>query len=208
MQAGFFVCWLFCLKLDLSLEPMRTGMKRKVKGIINKADSTPWEGATIVFALYPGSYDQDAFYPDDSISVVTDETGAFTIDLWCNEDGVNPSVYGCTINHKENFTFTLPHGTEDIDLSVLRSLGVSPFPTPSKPKLRDHRDIFVPSSGQVQFPLRQIPAHPHLSLVWLNGVKILYPTDYIVDGSILVCMAALPRLESTDVLEIVYYTGV
>lgn len=179
-------------------------MKRRVKGTIKRLQVIPWGGATVSFAMKEGSYDLEAFYPGDTISVITDEKGEFSVELWCNEAGLSPAYYNCTINGKESFFFTLPVGDTEIDLSELRKLGAKPFPTAIAPKLRDIRQVFSPDSGQMQFTLSKVPIHPHLASVWLNGVKQFYPKDYIIDSALLV-YSGNPRLESTDYLEIVYY---
>lgn len=180
-------------------------MKRRVTGIINHLQDIPWQGAKIDFSLRQGSYNQFGFYPEDKISMITNESGFFAVDLWCNADGITPSFYDCVINNKESFSFTLAAGTGDIDLSVLKSTGTQVFPTPVVPKQNDIREIFIPTSGQINFPLRFIPTQPQKSRVWFNGLKLLYAVDYLIDSSILKYLLLTPRLEDTDVVEIYYF---
>lgn len=179
-------------------------MKRRVKGFIRTSEDLPWEGAVITFALIGGSYDQTASYPVHSQVLIADDAGFFSCELWCNEGGLAASTYRCSVNSKDIFTFTLPVGTDDIDLSVLRALGAKPFPTPIKPKRRENRQVFIPTTGQTVFVLNAIALNPHLSMLWLNGVKVNYPSDYTLDSTLLTWRSAT-RLEDTDLLEILYF---
>jgi hypothetical protein len=183
-------------------------MKRKVKGIIHNLSDRPWGNALVTFDLMPGGYNLTTVYPGQSISVKTDAAGAFECDLWCNEEGRSPTTYRCSIGDGESFTFTLPIGTDEVNLITLRELGVKPFPTPTKPKTREIRDIFIPDNGQVTFTLSRLPMSQDLSFVWLNGVKLVYGRDYMLDGLVLSWLPLVPRLESSDVLETVYFIEV
>lgn len=175
--------------------------ERTVTGSITRLDGSPWVGVPVTFTLNTGSYQLGRLYPRQNVTVKTDKQGFFTAQLWINETGLTPSVYVCTIQ-QDTFEFTLPPGDNAIDITTLRTLGVQPSPS-QIPKRLDQRQTFVPTTGQTEFSLTRVPINPHLSKVWLNGVKATYVKDYLIDNALLKWFSI--RLEDTDFLEILYY---
>jgi len=47
------------------------------------------------------------------------------------------------------------------------------------------RTVFTPSNGQTVFILAAVPALPHLSQLFLNGVKARFTLDYTINGAII-----------------------
>jgi hypothetical protein len=47
------------------------------------------------------------------------------------------------------------------------------------------RTVFTPSNGQTVFTLAAVPALPHLSQLFLNGVKARFTLDYTINGAII-----------------------
>ncbi len=65
------------------------------------------------------------------------------------------------------------------------------------------RLAIAPGDGQTVFTLPSVPSLPHLSAVYLNGVRSRYGVDYVIDGLVLTWQGV--RLSSvTDFLEILY----
>lgn len=93
---------------------------RNVFGTILRSDATPWSNYVVKFWRAPGSYTDDETYPSDTISVVTDENGEFTVDLWCSSEGFVSSNYICQLQN-EDFMFPLVPGSP-VDLPQLRGL--------------------------------------------------------------------------------------
>lgn len=164
------------------------------------------------FELLPGSYqvgETSVNYPAQFVRTTTDGAGKFAIALWCNEEGQIESVYSCSIQgdgYSDRFEFTIPPAIADdspeIDITELRARGVEPFATPTPPK-PTYRQTFLPNSGQVNFALSAMPAFPHLSRLWINGVNYNYGVDYLIDGFVLTWLDPI-RLEPSDFLEILY----
>lgn len=174
-------------------------MKRKVTGVIKKIDGSPL--ITDISFHLQGSYEDIDIYPTQSVRIKTRLDGSFEAELWCNEGGYESSFYKCDIG-RDSFCFTVPLGTEDIELSTLRQSGVQPFPSPVPTKY-ERRELFVPGSGQTVFTLAEAPHYPQMSRVWLNGLKYSYVTDYMIDDVLLTWLSAI-RLENTDYLEVLY----
>jgi hypothetical protein len=95
-------------------------------------DGAAWADAEVTFLLIPGSYTGTEQFPPAVVVGVTDEYGTLDVELWTNEIGAQACVYRCTLPHgpgapNETFDFTLPAGASDIELSVLRLAGVTPY---------------------------------------------------------------------------------
>jgi len=45
------------------------------------------------------------------------------------------------------------------------------------------RTVFTPTNGQTVFTLAAVPALPHLSYLFLNGVKAMFGPDYTINGA-------------------------
>lgn len=182
-------------------------MKRIVKGKIEKFTGIPWANLPIKFQLNHGSYQltPEINYPENVDVVTTDATGNFEISLWCNEIGGINCVYKCWIGNDKPFLFTVPIGSEPIDIATLRN-NRTQF-TPSTPTqtigASEIREAFVPTPGQTTFALSNIPEYPHLTRVWLNGVKADFSNHFIIDGSILKWLSSI-RLEPSDLFEVIY----
>lgn len=100
-------------------------LTRKVVGTVRKPSGLPHVGVQVSFALIPGSYTATDQFPQGRIDVVTDENGAFEATLWTNEVGDEASAYVCRMPG-DGFRFTLPAGSTQIELSLLRQAGLVP----------------------------------------------------------------------------------
>jgi len=105
---------------------------RHVVSTILTPDGEAWAGAEVLFQLIPGSYTGTEQFPPAIVKATTDEYGALSVVLWTNEIGEQSCVYRCTLPRglnapAETFDFTLPAGSTDIELSVLRLAGVTPY---------------------------------------------------------------------------------
>jgi hypothetical protein len=63
--------------------------------------------------------------------------------------------------------------------------------------------LTIESIGQSAFTLASIPSQPHLSQVFLNGVKATFATDYTINLSVLTWLSVALDPD-TDTLEIIY----
>ncbi|HEY9648150.1 MAG TPA: hypothetical protein V6C88_17370 [Chroococcidiopsis sp.] len=62
--------------------------------------------------------------------------------------------------------------------------------------------LAIATNGQTVFTLPTTPALPSLTQLYLNGVKAVYGTGYVIDGSILNWLGV--TLSTTDELELLY----
>jgi hypothetical protein len=66
----------------------------------------------------------------------------------------------------------------------------------------DTRELLAIADGQTVFTLTSIPTLPHLSRLFLNGVKATYGSSYMVNSAQLVWLGV--ELSDDDELEIFY----
>ena len=78
----------------------------------------------MTFTLHNGSYTNFAQYPRTGIKFKTDDFGVLKAQLWCNKEGILPSVYRCNLPH-EYFDFVIPANTSYAVLSQLRLLNLT-----------------------------------------------------------------------------------
>lgn len=101
---------------------------RTISGTIYHADSTPWVGATVRFAMETGTFtlSPDVTYLHDLVTAVTTASGTFSATL---TSGL--SVYWiCTLPDGESFIFALPDGSP-VTLETLRAFSEGlPVPVP------------------------------------------------------------------------------
>ncbi len=95
-------------------------MNRNITGTIRKTDGAVWAGAVIEFELERSSFDDGAQYPVKPVHAKSDESGEISLSLWINEEAPRPSRYICTLPDGSQFRFTLPEGSEAVDLNELR----------------------------------------------------------------------------------------
>lgn len=100
---------------------------RKVTFTIKQPNGEPWPNPVMRFALEPGSYDTTTQYPRRTVRVQGDEQGVGEVTLWTNEVGEKASVYVAQLPSGEIVSFTLPAGSDPIDLSLLRQAGITPY---------------------------------------------------------------------------------
>lgn len=109
---------------------------RLVVGKIYRANGDALTSSKIVFKLLKSSFISDSQIVKSTIVAEVDDQGnLFTVTdlgsvingvrLWCNEQGDVASEYACYLPGNEIFKFTLPNGTNDINLSVLREAGIT-----------------------------------------------------------------------------------
>jgi hypothetical protein len=193
--------------------------KRIVFDKIERTDGSPWTSAEIRFLLTPGSYTLEAIYPSDKKTVKANTEGEFEVELWTNNEGVTLCQYYCYLPSGESFTFRLPSGDTPIRLSTIRLAG--PVPPEQQPtiveliddRIESHnddptahpetREILTIVPGNTVFTLSQIPANPHLSQLYLNGIKATFGIEYNINAAQLSWLSPLP-LEPTDSLEVIY----
>jgi hypothetical protein len=63
--------------------------------------------------------------------------------------------------------------------------------------------LAIANNNQTVFSLTTTPTKPHLSLLYLNGIKAKHGIDYVLNGNLLNWISAI-ALETTDDLEILY----
>ncbi|MBW4596201.1 MAG: hypothetical protein KME46_25685 [Brasilonema angustatum HA4187-MV1] len=178
-------------------------MYRDVLGRLTKPSGEPWANELIRFNYTAGSYTPTDQYPPTIEKTVTDGDGNFRIRLWCNEEGLKPSSFVCHLPGCDVFEFTLPYDSDaDITISELRSRGVQPFPSPPPPKV-EQRQQFIPTYGQTRFTLFTTPKYPHLTKLFINGLKALFGTEYVIDASQLT-WTGYYVLQPDDYVEIFY----
>lgn len=70
--------------------------------------------------------------------------------------------------------------------------------------LTSNRQMFVVTGPeQAYFQLAASPSQPHLSQLYINGIKATYSTEYLIDGQGLTWIGP-PSLEPGDEVEILY----
>jgi hypothetical protein len=175
-------------------------MNRLVFGTVKRANDTPWGQLLIHFRLCSDGYDEQSIYPVDIITALTNSNGFFEVNLWCNESGLNDTVYHCYYQRTGGFYFTLPAGNDAINLSTLRQSGVNYY---AKSDALRILESFIPSTNQKVFVLKNSPKFPQFVVVWLNGVKYDYLTDYNINQNIVTWLSPVV-LESTDLFEIAH----
>ena len=62
--------------------------------------------------------------------------------------------------------------------------------------------LTISTNGQTVFNLPATPAAPSITQLYLNGVKALYGTKYVINGSVLTWLAV--TLSTDDELELLY----
>lgn len=91
-----------------------------------------------------------------------------------------------------------------IDLETNRHQFVDPDDLSGAPgSTSSYRDVLAATSGQTVFTLARTPALPHLSALYINGVKATYGVAYTINAAVLTWLSSL-RLEPTDAIEINY----
>jgi hypothetical protein len=125
--------------------------QRNVYGTFNKPDGLPVVNGKITFDLGTrDGYNESVFISRGKTSVLTDNSGNFSVDLWINEEGADATVYRCYTPSGDTFDFILPAGSGSINLTVLRAL--SP-PTPAPPNIQQIIEDYlaVQNGGTVTF---------------------------------------------------------
>jgi len=64
--------------------------------------------------------------------------------------------------------------------------------------------LSISSLNQTIFQLNNIPLFPHKSLVYLNGQKMTYGVDYVINSSVLNWLFIDLQLNTLDTLEIYF----
>lgn len=108
---------------------------RLVVGKIYKANGDSVKSSKVLFKLLNSSFTyENQIVKSQIIASVDDQGNLYTLDdegvvipgvkLWSNENGGIDSHYVCYLPGNESFKFTLPNGTNSIELSVLRQAGI------------------------------------------------------------------------------------
>jgi hypothetical protein len=194
---------------------------RIVYGKLERLDGSPWGNAPLVFELISGSYTLDALHPRDRRSTKTNTSGEFAKGLWCSGEGVVPAEIRCYLPSGETVSFILPAGTTPINISALLANGqpVPPERQPTIVELIDDRIaahnsdpnahpktrqvLSIDTDGVTSFTLSEAPSLPHLSELFLNGIKATYGVHYNINAAQLNWTDPM-QLESTDSLEVLF----
>jgi hypothetical protein len=173
------------------------------RSITNSAATIdPWENCLVRFQHLNGSYSNLYQYPPSSYETRTDVLGNFEVKIWANEEGLSAtSVYICQLPG-ESFKFTLPPGNTDVSLSSVRQWGVSPIVVPPS-AVRSRQFLPVNTYGQTMFVLERSPKLPHLMDLYINGVRVTFGIDYIINSLLLQWLNRYP-LDTDDLLEAIY----
>jgi hypothetical protein len=188
-----------------------------ISGIVDRIDGTPWSGAMIIFDLLTGSYSAQALQPKGRLPVTCDNAGAFTVPLWCNEEGLIEDQYSCTMPDGRSFKFSIPKGISTATISFLRTLTNSSTPIDASAATaifayldsallaagdtRETLTVTVP--GQTQFMLVQTPARPDLSKIYYLDCVFLPQDSYVINVRSLTWIRPI-ALEVGEVLDIYY----
>lgn len=79
-------------------------------------------GQVISFTLVGNSFTSNEIVLSSSYQVTTNGLGAFSIALWCNDEGQAPTLWSCTLPGGESFRFVLEYGSgAAVTLSTLRT---------------------------------------------------------------------------------------
>lgn len=169
-----------------------------------------------------GSFTQTIQFPGEKTIVRTDNNGEFTTPLWTNTEGLRSSTYFCKFE-RVCFSFDLPTGTDQIELSVLReqsltneasnntdnnsgSIGI-PGTTGSEvvasAGVSNFQTFPISRGGQTIFVLANNPANPLLVQMFINGIKVNSPSEMILNGNIITWLNSY-RLETQDLIEVYY----
>jgi hypothetical protein len=184
-------------------------LRTLISGVVKRIDDTPWASATVRFRLVAGSYTSDGNqHPPDKTTITTDADGRFSTYLWANESGMQTTQYEVVLKG-ETFKFSIPPGLTEAKLTTLIRRSNTPDQVDLEPDEDEDGDVlrrtelFLPSPGQTTFLLLETPVSPELSVVYLNGIKSIFATEYVINTNILVWNGV--DLEPTDFLEIIYY---
>lgn len=103
---------------------------RTITDTLHHPDGEPWVGAKVTFRLAPGSYTAAIAYPTDKVILTTDETGAYSVSLWCDEEGIIATQYSVTYPGSAAFEIDLPVGDlSPVAMSSLRTTEASQVTT-------------------------------------------------------------------------------
>lgn len=107
---------------------------RQVKIYLTKYDGTPWAGKTVEITLDKSTYNDLNSFPIQILTTgPSDEDGLIDVDLWCNVEGVIPTLYSAKYPDGKSFQFRLVFGDgTPININVLRQAGIAAA-SPSNP---------------------------------------------------------------------------
>lgn len=84
-------------------------------------DSIPeYPNSQVTFFRRGGTFTLNEAFPSAQTSVMTDEAGDYSIDLWPNAEGLSQTSYLAVYPGKDSFTFVLPMSDDPIAASELR----------------------------------------------------------------------------------------
>jgi hypothetical protein len=193
---------------------------RIVTDHLEHADGKPWANAVVWYRL-TGSYTLTTTYPIDNLRAETDENGDYEIELWTNAEGLKPSKHIRRTPDGKEVAVVVPAGDTPISFSLLQAASepVPPAQQPSLIELIDtqldlhnadpnaHRQIrqvlSIDNNGVTSFTLDEAPSLPHLSELFLNGIKARYGDHYTINATQLNWIDPM-QLEPTDYLEVLF----
>jgi len=152
---------------------------RTVTGIVTKPDGSPWFGATVRFTLTADTYwiGPDETFPIRYVDVVTDSSGAFSIDLVA--DLVEP--YKVKMPDGEEFLIYLPsEDLSDVTIESLRDI-YSGVPFSSLPDLQGPPGTPGPIVVERVFSTTTADADPGTGAIRLNNATQSSATQAFID---------------------------
>lgn len=99
---------------------------RKITGNLRGIGNSPFANSSIKVEHLKRNDADGVTFPKESKTYYTDENGLVEFTVWCNEEGESPSEYRITFPDGSFFDCVVPVGTEDLELTLLEDLGVSP----------------------------------------------------------------------------------
>lgn len=102
--------------------------------LVTVTDVIPeYPNSEVAFYRRDGTFTLDEAFPSRQQSVMTDEDGAYSIDLWPNAEGLSATTYLAVYPGKDTVSFVLPASDSPITMAELREqeawAGVPPTPT-------------------------------------------------------------------------------
>lgn len=173
---------------------------RVITGSVYNLLNQPVQNAKIKFTLNTSACTTDREYNRSSVEVITDSSGNWSVNLWCNSESLSPTNYTCVDTDGSRFIFTLEPGSIPLTFTQIKVLGVPiGVADVSLKKYIDQQlvsivanagnslqNIFLPfADDQTIYTLSFLPIAPQNTMLFINGVKYEYLQDYTLSGYLL-----------------------
>lgn len=163
-------------------------------------DTSPWrQGAVLRYVLQRGSYTLSGNYPRGDFAAKIGTDGIAIVNLWVNEEGIEPTNWQVFFPNGESDIFSIPPGTTDATLEYLRLLSSTPNPGPPSLGAAINAAIAAHNAdpnahpglgGGQAMPLRRVSASGDLLasdrvlVESITPIDLLLPNTSVTDGVI------------------------